>query len=310
MTYNDTHEPGTIRKLWQLLEPVHAVVYFAPEAYEEAGALGYATDDRWPMYFAYRAAPLGPVAAGLVNALFHSFAPHMVEHYLAQSWHTAPPARVLAARAVAADRALHTLLGGRTASPELAEAARLARRAAGSVTTGGRPLAAANAALPWPSAPHAVLWHAATILREHRGDGHLAALQAHHLDPVESLVLQSGVGAAPAQWFESRQWSAGEWQAARGRLAARGLLTENGDHGGDGDGGDGDGAATAAGLALRTEVEKLTDELASEPWSALTPQEADRLAELLLPPVLDIVAAGILPTRGTLGIGMKYDYEA
>ncbi|WP_030717869.1 SCO6745 family protein [Streptomyces sp. NRRL S-237] len=296
MTYSSAHRPGTVRQLWQLLEPVHAVVYFAPEAYEEAGALGYATDDRWPMYFAYRAAPLGPAGAGLVNALFHSFSPRMVEHYLARSWHTAQPARVLAARAVAVDRSLRALLGERADSPDLAEAAGLARRAAEAVTTGGRPLAAANAALPWPTAAHTVLWHAATILREHRGDGHLAALQAHHLDPVESLVLQSGVGAAPAQWFESRRWSADAWDAARERLASRGLLAE-------------DGAATAAGLALRTAVEKLTDELASEPWSALAPQEVARLADLLLPPVLDIVGAEILPTQGTLGIGVTYDYE-
>lgn len=296
MTYDTAHAPGAVRQLWQLLEPIHAVVYFAPEAYEEAAALGYATDDRWPMYFAYRAAPLGPAGAGLVNALFYSFSPRMVDHYLARSWHTAPPARVLAARAVAADRSLQALLGERTASPDLAEAAGLARRAAEAVTTGGRPLAAANAALPWPSAPHTVLWHAATILREHRGDGHLTALQAHHLDPVESLVLQSGVGAAPAAWFESRQWSAGEWNAAREWLASRGLLAE-------------DGATTGAGLTLRTGVEKLTDELASGPWSELTPQEVARLAELLLPPVLDIVGAGILPTQGTLGIGVKYDYE-
>ncbi|MFG2987951.1 hypothetical protein ACGFZK_01285 [Streptomyces sp. NPDC048257] len=297
MTYSRAHEPGTVRQLWQLLEPVHAVVYFAPEAYEEAGGLGYATDDRWPMYFAYRAAPLGPAGTGLVNALFYSFSPRMVEHYLARSWHTAEPARVLEARAAASDRSLRALLGERTASPDLAEAATLARRAAEAVTTGGRPLAAANAALPWPSAPHTVLWHAATILREHRGDGHLAALQAHHLDPVESLVLHAGVGAAPVEAFEGRRWSTDEWNAARERLAARDLLAE-------------DGAATGAGLALRTAVEKLTDELASGPWAALTPQEAARLAELLLPPVIDIIGAGILPTQGTLGIGMKYDYDS
>ncbi|MGW6981301.1 SCO6745 family protein [Streptomyces sp. NPDC054932] len=296
MTYSTAHAQGTVRRLWQLLEPVHAVVYFAPEAYEEAGALGYATDDRWPMYFAYRAAPLGPAGADLVTALFYSFSPRMVEQYLTRSWHTAPPARVLEARAGAVERTLHSLLGERLASPDLAEAARLARRAAEAAATGGRPLAAANAALPWPAAPHTVLWQAATILREHRGDGHLAALQTHHLDPVESLVLHSGVGAAPAQWFESRQWSADEWNAARERLTARDLLT-------------GDGTATGAGLALRTAVERLTDELASGPWEALSPQEADRLAELLLPPVLDIVGAGILPTQSTLGIGMKYDYE-
>ncbi|MEV7440705.1 hypothetical protein AB0O22_06065 [Streptomyces sp. NPDC091204] len=296
MTYSGVHALGAVRQLWQLLEPVHAIVYFAPEAYEEAGALGYATDDRWPMYFAFRAAPLGPAEPELVNALFFSISPRMVERYVAQSWHTAPPARVLAARAVAADRSLRALLGERTASPDLAEAAMLARRAAEAAATAGRPLAAANAALPWPDAPHAVLWHAATILREHRGDGHLVALQAHHLDAVESLVLHSGAGAAPAEWFESRQWSADEWNAAGARLAARNLLAE-------------DGTATATGLALRTAVEKLTDELASAPWSALTPQETARLAELLLPPVLDIVGAGLLPTQSTLGIGMKYDYE-
>ncbi|WP_374777828.1 hypothetical protein OG756_38515 [Streptomyces sp. NBC_01310] len=296
MTYSGVHGLGAVRQLWQLLEPVHAVVYFAPEAYEEAGALGYATDDRWPMYFAFRAAPLGPAEANLVNALFFSFSPRMVEHYLARTWHTAPPARVLEARAVAADRSLQALLGERTASTDLAEAARLARRAAEAAHTAGRPLAAANSALSWPAAPHAVLWHAATILREHRGDGHLTALQAHHLDPVESLVLHSGAGAAPAASFESRQWSADEWTEARDRLAARGLLAE-------------DGTATAAGLTLRTAVEKLTDELASAPWSALTRQETSRLTELLLPPVLDIVGAGILPAQSTLGIGMKYGYE-
>ncbi|MCX5610551.1 MULTISPECIES: SCO6745 family protein [unclassified Streptomyces] len=296
MTYDAVHDLGAVRQLWQLLEPVHAIVYFAPECYEEAAALGYPTDERWPMYFAFRAAPLGPAEAELVSALFYSFSPRMVQRYVDRAWHTAPADRVLEARATAARRALDTLLGERTASPDLAEAARLARRAAQAAATAGRPLAAANASLPWPEAPHSVLWHAATILREHRGDGHLAALQAHHLDPVESLVLHSGAGAAPAEAFENRQWTADEWSAARGRLAAQGLLAE-------------DGTATPAGLALRTAVEKLTDQLAAAPWAALSPQEVARLAELLLPPVLDIVGAGLLPAQGTLGIGMKYDYE-
>ncbi|MFG2874889.1 hypothetical protein ACGFYU_07730 [Streptomyces sp. NPDC048337] len=296
MTYSAAHGLGTVRQLWQLLEPVHALVYFAPESYEEAAALGYPTDERWPLYFAYRAAPLGTAEAELVSALFYSFSPGMVQRYVDRSWHTAPPARVLEARAAGADRALRTLLGDRTASPDLAEAAALARRAAEAAATAGRPLAASNAALPWPQAPHAVLWHAATILREHRGDGHLVALQAHHLDPVESLVLQAGTGAAPTEAFAGRQWPADEWTAARTRLAARGLLAE-------------DATATAEGLALRTSVERLTDELATAPWSALSSQEVARLAELLLPPVLDIVGAGLLPAQGTLGIGMKYDYE-
>ncbi|MFF5804531.1 hypothetical protein [Streptomyces sp. NPDC012746] len=293
----DTPAPGTVRQLWQLLEPVHAIVYYAPESYEEAGSLGYATDERWPLYFAFRAAPLGAAGPELVTALFYSFNPLMVERYVADAWDTAPPARVLAARAAATDRALRVLLGERVASPDLAEAAGLARRAAEAAVTAGRPLAAANSAQAWPETPHAVLWQAATTLREHRGDGHLAALQAHHLDPVESLVLHCAVGAAPAEVFESRQWAPADWSAARIRLASRGLLAE-------------DGIATEAGLALRTSAEKLTDELAAAPWSALTPQELARLAELLLPPVLDIVAAGLLPGQSTLGIGMKYDYQS
>ncbi|MET9609753.1 hypothetical protein ABZZ17_32605 [Streptomyces sp. NPDC006512] len=291
------HEPTAIRKLWQLLEPLHALAYFAPESYEEAGSLGYDTGERWPLYFAFRAAPLGPVTPRLVTSLFYGFAPPMVERHVSRAWRTAPPERVLAARATATDRALRALLGPRTDSRDLAEAARIARRAAEAAPTAGRPLAAANAALPWPQAPHTVLWHAATILREHRGDGHLAALQAHHLDPVESLVLQAGVGAAPVEAFENRGWSADEWSAAEGRLTARGLLAP-------------DASATEAGLTLRTTVERLTDELATAPWAGLTLDETARLAELLLPPVLDVVGTGLLPAQGTLGIGMKYDYTA
>ncbi|MEV7725198.1 hypothetical protein AB0P15_10750 [Streptomyces sp. NPDC087917] len=292
-----THGLGTVRQLWQYLEPVHAILYYAPECYEEAAGLGHATDERWPMYFAFRAAPLGTVPAPLVTALFYSFAPPMVERYVAAGAGGASTADTLAARAVAVDRALRSLLGERTGSPDLAAAAELARRAAETAVTAGRPMAAANAALPWPEEPHAVLWHAATILREHRGDGHIAALQAHHLDPVESLVLHSGAGAAPAEVFESRQWSPEQWSAARARLVARGLLTEGAI-----------ATATEAGLAVRTSVERLTDELAAAPWVALSPQEVSRLPELLLPPLLDIVGTGLLPAQSTLGIGMTYDY--
>lgn len=291
-----THSLSTVRQLWQLLEPVHATLYYAPEAAEEAAALGYSTEERWPSYFAYRAAPLGPVGHQLVNSLFYSFAPHMVERYAAPAWRTATPEQVLKARGTAMDRALRRMLGDRIASPELCEAAELARRAALAADPAGCPMAAANAALPWPDEPHAVLWHAATVLREHRGDGHLTALRVHGLGPAESLVTHAAVGAAPQEVFGSRQWSAAEWTAAHERLAARGLLAA-------------DGEATAEGLRTRNAVEKLTDELAAAPWDALTQEETARLADLLLPPVLDIVATGILPMQSTLGIGMTYDHQ-
>ncbi|KKZ69423.1 SCO6745 family protein [Streptomyces showdoensis] len=277
--------------MWHLLEPLHAVLYYAPEAFGEAAALGYGVDERWPSYFAWRAAPLGPAGGVRVASAFYSFAPDMVDRYVPAAWDLAAPADVLAARLRAVDRTYRAVLGdGTVEGPELAEAAALARRAAEASVTAGRPLAAANAALPWPDAPHLVLWQAATVLREHRGDGHLAALLAAGLDPVEALVSFAAVGAAAEPVFTSRGWTEGEWAAARARLAARGLVGPG-------------GTATAAGRALRAEVERRTDELAAAPWAALGPEATARLADLLGGPWLAVIGSGLLPAENTLGIG-------
>ncbi|KAB1910512.1 hypothetical protein [Micromonospora sp. AMSO31t] len=281
-------ELATVRRMWQLIEPVHALVYYAPELTEEAAGLGLATDERWPGYFALRSAPLGAAGPNLVAATYYSFSPRMVAGYVPAVWAAADPAKVLAARLSGVDRALRALLGDRVDSPELAEAATLARRAVRAADLGGRPLAAANADLPWPDAPHLALWQAATILREHRGDGHIAALRTAGLDPAESLVSFAAVGAAPVEVFASRRWTADEWAAARDRLAAQGLV-------------DGDGVATEAGRRLRDEVERRTDELAAAPWRALGPA-VGRFAQLVAPVTQAVVATGLLPAQSTLGI--------
>ncbi|MFI9492882.1 MULTISPECIES: SCO6745 family protein [Streptomyces] len=283
-------ELGQVRRMWHLLEPLHAVFYYAPEVFEEAAALGYATDERWPSYFAWRAAPLGPVGAEEVTAVFHSFGPATVGRHVPAAWEVAGPPAVLDARTRAVDRAYRALFGDRVNGPELAEAAALARRAAEAADVTGRPLAGANAALPWPEAPHLVLWQAATVLREHRGDGHIAALTGAGLDPVESLVSFAAIGAARPEVFASRGWSAAEWGAARERLAARGLL-------------EADGTATDAGRALRAEVERRTDESAAGPWEALGDTDRERLAELLGPLWVAAIGSGLLPGETTLGIG-------
>ncbi|WP_329300104.1 hypothetical protein OG410_18020 [Streptomyces sp. NBC_00659] len=281
---------GQVRRLWHLLEPLHAVLYYAPEAFEEAAALGYGTEERWPSYFPYRAAPLGAVGGRRVASAFYSFSPRMVDEHIGSAWRTASPEQVLAARERAVDRAYRAILGGRVDSPELAEAAALARRAADAADAAGRQLAAANAELPWPKAPHLQLWHAATILREHRGDGHLAALLVGGLDPVESLVSFAAIGAASVERFESRGWSPREWAAARGRLAARGLVDE-------------DGIATEAGRELRRRVEDHTDRLAAAPWRSLGPDAVSRLADLLGEFWVAVLGSGLLPSETTLGIG-------
>ncbi|MFD3909820.1 hypothetical protein HXS80_22335 [Streptomyces sp. CB04723] len=284
-------EPARVRQMWHLLEPLHAVLYYAPEAFEEAAALGYATEERWASYFAWRAAPLGTPDVPEAVRAFHSFAPAMVDRHISAAWTTAAPQAVLAGRLRAVDRTYRSLFGGRVEGPEFAEAAALARRAAEAAAPGSPGgLGAANSALPWPEAPHLVLWQAATVLREHRGDGHITALTEAGLDPVESLVSFAAIGAAAPEVFAGRGWSPAEWDAARLRLRERGLLAA-------------DGTATEAGRELRAEVELRTDEQAADPWGALGEAGRERLAELLGEPWLEVIGSGLLPMENTLGIG-------
>ncbi|MGW6914744.1 SCO6745 family protein [Kitasatospora sp. NPDC054939] len=277
------------RRAWHHLEPLHAVLYFAPEAVAEAAALGHRTDTRWPAYFAWRTAPLGAASADLAAAVCYSFNPAAVAEHVPAIWDTAGPAEVLAARLRAVDAICRALFGDLLASPDLRELVDLARGAAEAADTAGRPLAAANAALPWPDEPHLALWQAVTVLREHRGDGHLVALQAAGLDPCESLVSFAAIGAAPAENFASRGWMAQQWSAAAARLADRGWL-------------DAEGRATDLGRAGRNEVERLTDQLAAGPWEALGAERSERFMTLALPFFLAAVQSGLLPARSTLGI--------
>jgi hypothetical protein len=284
-----TQDYSLARRMWHQLEPVHAVFWYAPEVFAEAAALGYEVETRWPSYFAWRLAPLGAVGSRLAAAACYSFSPGTVAAHVPAAWAVAPPERVLAARERAVDRAYRVLLGDLIGSPGLAEAAGLARKAALAVGTAGRPLAAANADLPWPAEPHLVLWHAINVLREHRGDGHIAALQVSGLDPCEALVSFAAIGAAPQEVFASRGWSAADWAAARDRLAARGWV-------------DAEGKATQRGRDGRDEVEWRTDRLADAPWQALGPDRTQRLADLTGPLLGAAFESGLLPAQSTLGI--------
>jgi hypothetical protein len=277
------------RRMWHLLEPVHAIFYYAPEVFAQAEELGYAVDTRWPSYFAWRLAPLGAVGPRLAAAACYSFSPCMVAGHVPAAWSVVAPDKVLAARLRAVDRMWRTLLGDQVGASGIAQAAQLAKDAALAAGTAGRPLAAANADLPWPDEPHLVLWQAATILREHRGDGHIAVLQEAGLDPCESLVSLAAIGAAPPETFASRGWTAGEWAAAQERLAMRGWL-------------DADGVATERGREGRDEIEWRTDRLADGPWRELGAERAGLLAELIQPALGAALSAGRFPPSSTLGI--------
>jgi len=269
------------RRMWALFEPVHAVTYFAAEAraaYEQAGLRGF-----WRGYFASRSAPLGPVGPGPVFATFYGFARPMVDRALPAVWSLAAPADVLAARERGARAALAAMLP----DAPVTEAATLARTAAQAVDLAGRTLGAANADLPWPDDPLATLWHASTILREHRGDGHVAALLAAEVDGCASLVLRAGLDLGRDVLQPARGWTDEEWTDAADRLAKRGLL-------------DADGRITDAGRTVHDEIERITDALADGPWRALGPDRTERLADVLRPITVRVSAA--LPHPNPIGL--------
>ncbi|MFF0823724.1 hypothetical protein ACFYUR_25425 [Micromonospora haikouensis] len=252
--------------MWTHFEPVHTVTYFHPRAraaFEAVGLRGF-----WRGYFAGRAAPLGAVEAAPVVAAFFSFAPPVVARAVPAVWQLVTPAEALRARLTGAVQALAEL-AYELPERHLAEAAELLEKAAGAARPEGRVLGAANAALPAAEYPLARLWQAATTLREHRGDGHIAALVAAGLDPVETLAWRVAEGM-PELNLLGRGWSPQEWEAATGRLAERGWLT-------------GDGKPTEHGRAEFRAVEDATDVAALHPWQALGAERTDRLRELLEP---------------------------
>jgi hypothetical protein len=221
----------------------------------------------------------------VVTATFYNFAPALVARHIPRAWTLAAPDALVPARLAAVDAALRRMLGdGVAEDADVVEAAGLARRAAESVTVEGRPLAAAHADLPWPDAPHLVLWHAVSILREHRGDGHIAALVAAELDGLEALVsyTATGRGFVPPFARASRGWSEQEWDAGAARLAERGLL-------------DAGGALTDDGRALRERLEVETDRLGAGPWLALGSDGVARLGEIGGRLVAALLAAGCFP---------------
>jgi hypothetical protein len=276
------------RKCWRTLEPYHGFVYFAPEptaAYDRAGL------DRPAHYFASRAAAMGAVTAEVVIATFYNFHPSLVTPALPAVWEQAPPEAVLLARLDGIDGALRRVLGDAVDGREMKEAVELARRAAeAAAPAAGRPLFAAHAGLPWPDSPHLQLWHATTLLREFRGDGHIAALVTSEIGPCEALITHAASGAVTrAALQSSRAWPDDEWAAAEDNLRSRGWL-------------DGDGALTEAGEAGRQAVEDRTDELALTPWLALGEEDCARLRTLVRPFSVAITESG---TFGSFGANRR-----
>src|SRR3954449_6763094 len=234
------------RAAHRYLEPLHTLVYFVPEGGERYAALGIKGGMRG--YFASRSAPFGQVPAEVVIATFYNFAPAQVRNAIPSVWEVTTPEAVLDARLDGADAALRRMLSDAVDSDEMRRAAALAHEATTALDVVGRPLYAAHAALPWPQPAHLQLWHAATLLREHRGDGHIAALVLAGLSGLDASItyVATGKGMSEDLQRQTRGYSEDEWAAAKQRLVDDGLL-------------DATGALSDLGQTLRDGIEAQTD---------------------------------------------------
>lgn len=270
----------TVRRLHRRIEPLHAFIYFSPHANLRYAQIGLAPHAG---YFASRAAAMGPVGPEVVTATFFNFKAELVRAALPEAWDHASPSEIGAARLAGADESLRAMLGDLIDDPAVAEAAQLARQAAETCRAEGRPLYAAHASLPWPTEPHLALFHAGTLLREHRGDGHIAALVLAGMSNVDALITHAAsgeLGLSADLLRATRGFSEDEWAAGSADLVERGLLTATGE-------------LSPAGQALRGQIEEQTDASALAPWEALGDEGCERLLELLKPLSRAVVSSGV-----------------
>ena len=276
-----------VRALWTLFEPIHAVTYFSPEAREAFADIGLTR--YWDGYFAGRAAPLGAVTAEPVVAIFSGFAPFLVERVLPAVWSTVTVNRVLDARSRGAAETLRNLVPDERSA---AEAADVLAQAAARADTIGRPLAAANSALPVESDPYCRLWQAAATLREHRGDGHVIALVEGGIAGISTIVLRSAVDIDATSVRKARGWTEEQWATEVEDLSTRGLLT-------------GQGQITEKGTAALDRAEQVTNRLAVRPWRGVTDDEIADVARTLAP--IARACQTVFPFPNPIGIPQPWD---
>jgi hypothetical protein len=273
------------RELWHRIEAVHAVLYFDDEprmALTEAGLRGF-----WMGYFAGRSAPLGLVDAPVVTATFFNFHPMMVQRAIPDAWTLSSPERVLEARRTSTVDTITRLVPD--AARQAAEIAPVLEFLVGAAPEAGRPLFAANRAIDPGDDPVARLWQAATALREHRGDGHVAVLTTLDLDGCEAHVLAAAWKGLPPEMIRAaRGWSEDDWAGAVHRLQRRRWI-------------DDDEQLTDKGREAREQIEHHTDVLA---WSAYRVLDDDgtELLESLEPFADAILDSGVISFPNPMGL--------
>ncbi len=290
----DPVEPVTLKTIARLHNRTtlfHAFVYFAAESAQAATDAGIGEDER---YFVSRAAPLGPVSAEVVIATFYNWSPDLIVGAMKNAWTNRTPAEAQASRWRGAQAVLDATVAPVMSSTDIDEAIDIAQAAVDQLDWAARPLAAANAAVlddldssEFASDRLVRLWQLVTVLREWRGDAHIALLAAEPLDPAECTVVSAalmpeGYGHRVRQ---SRAWSDADWDAAMARLIERGWV-------------DSDGALTAFGTSARTEIETRTNELSAGLWTGMDDARVNRLGDLLKPGAEALRQAGYFTLIG------------
>ena len=273
------------RSLWQRYEPIHAVTYFSPHSAAAASAAGL--KGFWMGYFGFRAAPLGPVSAGVVQASFANFAPSRVQRAVPDVWALAPPERLLQVRRESAATAL------REVHPEVEAVAvtvnPLMQHIVHNAEQLGRPLFAANALLDPLADPVEQLWQHCTSLREHRGDGHVAVLASEGISGPEAHLLLIADNEMDEEMFLlARGFDADEWSSAKARLGAKGLMVGS--------------SLTQNGKVLRSKVESRTDHLAGQALAVLDDSELAQLSDALTETARAVHSSGVLPPQNPIGV--------
>lgn len=281
--------PELARAAYDGLEPYHVLAYFNPHNKAAQDSIGV---DQLGLYVGGRAAALGRCHAAVVTAAFYNFNPGYISH----GWNAALSVgldQVARARESAVDRSLRDALGERADSPELPRLASALRVGIGEASYAGRPLAAAWAASPWPDEPHLQLWHAISVAREYRGDGHVSALVIAGLSPVEALVLHEAPHPDPSVRRRTlgrklalltRGWTDEDWGQASDALRGKGIL-------------DAEGAMTTAGGQLYDRLEQQTDHAAAALWGNVP--DAEGLLARARPFVKAVIDIGYLPGTGS-----------
>ncbi len=274
------------RALWMRYETIHAVTYFGAESAEAAKSIGL--DSWWKGYFAFRGAPLGLATAGVYDAAFNSFSLPFVRRWIPTIWESTTPEIALATRSAAAASTLRRCAEatGFDLSPVAAVANPIIEEVLEHCYWSGRPVFAANRDVALPVDVVERLWQLCTLLREHRGDGHVVAYTASALSGLEAHVL---IAVEQQNSFDdlarTRGWSVEQWNNCLAGLQARGLVTHKADW-----------QMTEFGREMRRNIETMTNQLATQPFHLLadtsggTPSQSIARLVAILDPLARVVA--------------------